>query len=116
MARTRSCPRARTFAGGVIAGSPSQIATTSQSGGQEKSDPVADSIKWADDRSFLGWMSNSAAEIDREVASLRENHVVEELMKLLNRDRRSMITGIRRVFQNLDSTEKANLAKEFGSY
>ena len=61
-------------------------------------------------------MSNSAAEIDREVASLRENHVVEELMKLLNRDRRSMITGIRRVFQNLDSTEKANLAKEFGSY
>ena len=106
----------RHYAGGVIAGSPSQIATTSQSGGQEKSDPVADSIKWADDRSFLGWMSNSAAEIDREVASLRENHVVEELMKLLNRDRRSMITGIRRVFQNLDSTEKANLAKEFGSY
>ena len=38
----------------------------------------------------LGWMSNSAAEIDGS-SFIEENHVVEELMKLLNRDG-SMIT------------------------
>ena len=60
-------------------------------------------------------MSNSAAEIDREVASLRENHVVEELMKLLNRDRRSMITGMNLCFK-IWIQRKSKSCKEFGSY
>jgi acetyl-CoA carboxylase / biotin carboxylase 1 len=102
----------RHYAGGVIAGSPSQISTSPTV--QVQDDPVADNLKWADDRKFLAWMSNSAAEIDREVASLRENHVVEELMALFNRDRRSMLSGLRRVVQNLDPSERAVFVKEFG--
>ena len=61
-------------------------------------------------------MSNSSAEIEREVSTLRENHVVQEMLSLLNRDRRSMLTGIRRVMQSLDSVERENLAKEIRAF
>ena len=102
----------RHYAGGVIAGSPGRIATQQRT----SNDPVVDEAKWSDDRKFLTWMSNSSAEIEREVSALRENHVVQEMLSLLNRDRRSMLTGIRRVMQNLDSVERENLAKEIRAF